>query len=207
LPPVSVAPVPLPEQPPNASPEALDPPPEQALAAVSAHPGPAPRNEGLDLGSWQKKFTGYVSNPAARLPSVSGGSGASPAASPACDDGDVEALRLEWNLFLDSLQKGSESVLATHLQSCEITACNAKGVLDLVSCRKFSCEELIQAADLVGAKLTAFYHKPLRVRFRYDAEKDACTREKSVFTLFQELTGTNEVVRYIITEFGGELIY
>ncbi|WP_238974567.1 hypothetical protein [Pelodictyon luteolum] len=97
--------------------------------------------------------------------------------------------------------------MATHLQLCEITACNAKGVLDLVCCRKFSCEELIGAADLLGEKLTAFYQKPLRVRIRYDAEKDACTREKSVFTLFGELTGTNEVVRYIIKEFGGELIY
>jgi len=39
------------------------------------------------------------------------------------------------------------------------------------------------------------------------AERDACMREKSVFTMFKELSETNEVVRYLIKEFGGELVY
>ena len=38
-------------------------------------------------------------------------------------------------------------------------------------------------------------------------ERDACTREKSVFTMFQELTESNEVVRYLISDFGAELVY
>ena len=42
---------------------------------------------------------------------------------------------------------------------------------------------------------------------RYDAERDACTKEKTVFTTFQELSETNDVVRFLISEFGGELIY
>lgn len=52
-----------------------------------------------------------------------------------------------------------------------------------------------------------FYRLPLKLAIRYDAERDACTREKSIFTMFKELSETNEVVRYLISEFGGELVY
>ncbi|TCD48503.1 DNA polymerase III subunit gamma/tau [Chlorobium sp. N1] len=196
-------PAPVPPPAPSVDPSAAPPPAPSARPSVR----PAPGEGGLDLSSWQKKFTGYVSNPASSLPSVSGGGAAAARDTSAESQGEVQALRLEWNQFVDSLQKGGEPILATHLQSCEITACSAKGILEIVCCRKFSCEELLQEAELLGRKLSEFYGRTLKVRIRYDAEKDACTREKSVFDLFGELARKNEVVRYIVTEFGGELIY
>jgi len=60
---------------------------------------------------------------------------------------------------------------------------------------------------LLKKELSAFYNRPLSPRIRYDADRDACTREKSVFTLFGELSGTNAVVKFLIKEFGSELIY
>lgn len=39
------------------------------------------------------------------------------------------------------------------------------------------------------------------------AERDACTREKSVFTMFKELSETNEIVGCLIQNFGAELVY
>lgn len=196
---------------PPAPPE-LQPP----VAPVAAEPPPAPpvskkapgaRAEGIDLGAWQKKFTGYVSNPASAISPVSGAGATSAPDASGEEESEVQGLRLEWNQFIESVQKGGEPILATHLQSCQIASCSAKGVLEIVSCRKFSCEELLQEAELLGRKLSEFYRRTLKVRIRYDAERDACTREKSVFDLFGELTRKNEVVRYIVTEFGGELIY
>lgn len=80
-------------------------------------------------------------------------------------------------------------------------------MLDISCCRKFSYEELQQDRALLQKELSEFYALPLKLRILYDAHKDACTREKTVFTLFQELSQSNEVIRFLITEFGGELVY
>ncbi|WP_083694496.1 DNA polymerase III subunit gamma/tau [Chlorobium sp. KB01] len=119
----------------------------------------------------------------------------------------LEALRVEWRQFLDHLARKTHNFMATHLQSCELASCTPGGVLEMVCCRKFSYEELLQDRELLQRELSEFYAMPLQLRLRYDAEKDACTREKSVFTLFQELSQTNEVLRFLIREFGGELVY
>ena len=97
--------------------------------------------------------------------------------------------------------------MATHLQSCELVACSPSGVLDIACCRKFSYEELQQERAALQHELSEFYALPLQLRILYDAEKDACTKEKTVFTIFQELSQQNEVIRFLIKEFGGELVY
>ena len=97
--------------------------------------------------------------------------------------------------------------MATHLQSCELVACSPSGVLDIACCRKFSYEELQQERAVLQHELSEFYALPLQLRILYDAEKDACTKEKTVFTIFQELSQQNEVIRFLITAFGGELVY
>jgi len=97
--------------------------------------------------------------------------------------------------------------MATHLQSCELAACTEEGLLDIVCCKKFSYEELLLDIAVLQKEVSEFYALPLKLRILYDAEKDACTKEKSVFTLFQELSENNAVIRFLITEFGGELVY
>jgi DNA polymerase-3 subunit gamma/tau len=120
---------------------------------------------------------------------------------------NIEAMKVEWRQFLDHLAKKTHNFMATHLQSCELTTCTPEGILEIACCRKFSYEELLQDRELLQKELSEFYALSIQLRIRYDAQKDACTKEKSVFTLFQELSQKNEVVRFLITEFGGELVY
>jgi hypothetical protein len=105
------------------------------------------------------------------------------------------------------MSKKSKNFMATHLQSCELAACTPDGLVEIACCRKFSYEELLQDKKLLQKEISEFYEIPLELHISYDAEKDACTKEKNVFTLFQELSQQNEVVRFIIREFGGELVY
>ncbi|MEI6757103.1 MAG: DNA polymerase III subunit gamma/tau [Chlorobium sp.] len=121
--------------------------------------------------------------------------------------GDLASLKVEWYQFLEHLAKKHNNFMATHLQTCELVSCSPAGLLDIACCRKFSYEELLQHRALLQKEVSEFYALPLQLNIRYDAEKDACTREKTVFTLFGELAEKNEVVRFLITQFGGELVY
>ena len=120
---------------------------------------------------------------------------------------DLALLKVEWHQFLEYMAKNTKNLMATHLQSCELVACTPGGVLDIACCRKFSYEELQQERSELQQEISMFYALPLQIRISYDAEKDACTREKTVFTIFQELSQHNEVIRFLVTEFGGELVY
>ncbi|NTV06044.1 MAG: DNA polymerase III subunit gamma/tau [Chlorobiaceae bacterium] len=120
---------------------------------------------------------------------------------------DLATLKVEWHQFLEHVARKTRNFMATHLQSCELVACSPGGVLDIACCRKFSYEELQQERVILQQEISEFYALPLKLRILYDAEKDACTKEKTVFTLFQELSQNNEVVRFLVTGFGGELVY
>ncbi|NMW22089.1 MAG: DNA polymerase III subunit gamma/tau [Chlorobiaceae bacterium] len=120
---------------------------------------------------------------------------------------DLDTLKVEWRQCLDHISRKSQNFMATHLQSCELAACTEEGLLDIVCCKKFSYEELLLDIAVLQKEVSEFYALPLKLRILYDAEKDACTKEKSVFTLFQELSENNAVIRFLITEFGGELVY
>ncbi len=190
--------------------EALAPEPPAPKPAVSRPtPSTAAAEGSLALGSWQKKLSGFAVNSTAKEfrvgvePALQDENGMPSSAISA----DIEVLKLEWRQFLEHISKKSHNFMATHLQSCELVACTPGGVLEIACCRKFSYEELQQDRALLQKEVSEFYALPLQLRIRYDAEKDACTREKTVFTLFQELTQENEVIRYLITEFGGELVY
>ena len=163
----------------------------------------------FDLGSWQKKLSSFASNPASKQHVVSASSDArthdgTGALAPVAD---LATLKVEWHQFLEHVARKTKNFMATHLQSCELVACSPAGVLDIACCRKFSYEELQQERAVLQHEISEFYALPLQLRILYDAEKDACTREKTVFTLFQELSQQNEVIRFLITEFGGELVY
>jgi hypothetical protein len=120
---------------------------------------------------------------------------------------NLASLKVEWHQFLEHLVKKTHNIMATHLQSCELLSCSSSGTVEISCCRKFSYEELLQERGTLQQEISDFYALPLQVTILYDAEKDACTKEKSIFTLFQELSLNNEVIRYLITEFGSELVY
>ncbi|NTV92397.1 MAG: DNA polymerase III subunit gamma/tau [Chlorobiaceae bacterium] len=170
---------------------------------------PAAQTEEIDLAGWQKKFSGFTAGnthamPAKALPSTPPG-GESISARESFPD--IETLKVEWHQFLDSIMKTDQQLLAMHLQSCELVSLSPRGEIVLSCCRKLSWEELRQDAKHLEKALAAFYELPLVLRIVYDAEKDACTKEKTIFTLFQELSQSSEVVRFLIREFGGELLY
>ena len=163
----------------------------------------------IDLGSWKQAFSKFGSNADQHLParnlqrveeSAAGAESGAPVAV-------LEQLRMEWGRFLEHLSAKGLQVLVSHLHASELMACSPSGVVQLGCCRKFSFEELQHDSALLESELSDFYKLPLKLAVRYDAERDACTREKSVFTMFKELSESNEVVRYLITEFGGELVY
>lgn len=175
------------------------PPPEKQ----SATPGD------FDLGSWQKKLSNFASNPASKQFRVHPATEVHSEEASAGFDKIVNlaALKVEWHQFLDHLVRKSHNLMATHLESCELVSCSPSGGLEISCCRKFSFEELLQERATLQQEMSEFYTLPIQLRLHYDAEKDACTREKTVFTLFQELSQNNEVVRFLVTEFGGELVY
>jgi DNA polymerase-3 subunit gamma/tau len=163
----------------------------------------------IDLGSWKHAFSKFGSNADQHLPARAqqrveesgavSGNGAPVAV--------LEQLRMEWGRFIEHLSAKGLQVMVSHLHASELKSCSPSGVVQLSCCRKFSYEELQHDIALLENEIADFYHLPLQIVVRYDAERDACTREKSIFTMFQELSETNEVVRYLITEFGGELVY
>lgn len=163
----------------------------------------------FDLGSWQHAFSRFGSNSDAVVPASSkvlteergaGGNGEPPVAV-------LDELLLEWSRFLDHLTKQGQQVLVSHLHGCELLSCTPKGQVELGCCRKFSFEELLHNSAMLEEELCQFYRLSLKLVVRYDAQRDACTKEKTVFTMFRELSETNEVVRFLIREFGGELVY
>ena len=180
-----------------------------ATASIPSSAKKAATSTELDLGSWQKKFSNFASNPASKQPRL-------PVSTKALPDGvtpalnkvaNLASLKVEWHQFLDHLVRKTHNIIATHLQSCELVSCSPAGALEIACCRKFSYEELLQERGTLQQEISEFYALPLQLTILYDAEKDACTKEKSIFTLFQELSQQNEVIRFLITEFGSELVY
>jgi len=203
-----------PEPQPAASAVPPVPPPPAPPAAATPKPASSERFAAkpagtIDLGSWKQAFSKFGSNAdqrvstkpsASAVTSSSGSTGGVPVAV-------LEQLRMEWGRFLEHLTAKGLQVMVSHLHASDLMACSPDGLVELGCCRKFSYEELHHDADLLAREMADFYKLPLRVNVRYDAARDACTREKSVFTMFQELSESNEVVRYLIKEFGGELVY
>ncbi|MBM3423659.1 MAG: DNA polymerase III subunit gamma/tau [Chlorobi bacterium] len=163
----------------------------------------------MDLGSWQKKLSGFGSgfSPLSSRKAETAGQTIEEPTELLASLPDIGTLKMEWHLFLDSVSRADHSVLSVHLGSCEPVLCTDRGVLTISCCRKFSYEELLPELPALQKSVAAFYRLPLTLRLVYDAEKDACTKEKTVFTLFEELSRKNPVVQFIIREFGGELIY
>ncbi|NTV68033.1 MAG: DNA polymerase III subunit gamma/tau, partial [Chlorobaculum sp.] len=194
-----------------AAPPGLPPVPEPPPAppsgrAASRQSGSQPA-AAIDLGSWKQAFSKFGSNADQHLPArnrsqveESGTDSGAPVAV-------LEQLRMEWGRFLEHLSAKGLQVMVSHLHASELMACSPSGVVQLGCCRKFSFEELQHDSAMIESELAEFYRLPLKLAVRYDAERDACTREKSVFTMFKELSESNEVVRYLISDFGAELAY
>lgn len=179
-------------------------------AAPSAEPQPSKTSrQAIDLGSWQKKLSGFGSgfSPLSSRKAATADQIAEEQPELLASLPDIESLKVEWHQFLESVTRADHSVLSAHLSSCDPVSCSDRGVLTISCCRKFSYEELLMELPALQKSIAAFYKLPLTLRLVYDAEKDACTKEKTVFTLFGELSRKNPVVQFIIREFGGELIY
>lgn len=165
---------------------------------------PLPKSA-LNFSSWQDKLSKFTRNSSLQSHHTASSRGGGAQAE---FEGvaEVQKFRTEWNQFLEELLRKQQNVLVTHLRSCELTSCH-DGVLVMTCSRKFSYEELTRAADQLLQEIDQFYGIPVQLRICYDAEKGASNREQTVFTLFRELAESNDVVKYLVREFGGELVY
>ena len=164
---------------------------------------PAP----VDFSSWQDKFSKFAKSEKRRfVPSVPGISRDRQDVSQPFDGvAEVQKFRVEWKQFLDVLLKKNYKVIVTHLRSCEL-ASFSHGILHMNCSKKFSYEELLHDAGLLSRELEDFYGLPVKLHISYDEEKDT-GKEQTIFTLFRELAESNEVVKFLVREFGGELVY
>ncbi|ASQ90212.1 DNA polymerase III subunit gamma/tau [Prosthecochloris sp. GSB1] len=162
----------------------------------------------LDFSSWRDKFAKFAKSGVSRT--------AAPSRHETVDDAvpvrqfrgvaEVEKFRVEWKQFLDHLLKKNLKVIVTHLRVCELSSFS-DGTLYIGCARRFSYEELLQDISLLAAEFEDFYGIPVKLGIFHDEEKDANTKEQTIFTIFRELSEQNEVVRFIVREFGGELVY
>ncbi|MCW8819038.1 MAG: hypothetical protein OQK61_01830 [Ignavibacteriaceae bacterium] len=162
----------------------------------------------MDFSSWQDKFSKFAKSEKRRhVPAVPGRTEEHSAASTPYEcAAEVQKFRVEWKQFLDDLLKKNHKVIVTHLRFCELVSFS-QGVLYMSCARRFSYEELLHDAGLLARELEAFYSLPIKLHISYDEEKDADTKEQTIFTLFKELSEKNDVVKFLVREFGGELIY
>ncbi|ANT64523.1 MULTISPECIES: DNA polymerase III subunit gamma/tau [Prosthecochloris] len=180
---------------------------EPSVQGVPSPPPPAAMPQ-VDFTAWQKKLSNFTRKQKDRPLEVPAAGAPGTGTPRSVYEGvlEVEKFRTEWKQFLDSLLSKGLRVLVTHLQSCELAGCE-KGTL-VISCgRRFSYEELSADAALLSSEVAEFYGIPVRLSIRYDADRDHSTREQTIFTLYRELSEKNEVVKTIIREFGGELVY
>lgn len=163
----------------------------------------------MDFGAWKKQLSNFGSSAEPRMAvpvkSLREDEVAGDYARPPITE--IGQLRLEWTRFLEHLTRKGFQVLVSHLHSCELIACAPGGVVELGCCRKFSFEELLHNSALLEQEIGEFYTLSVKLQIRYDAARDACTKEKSIFTLFREMSERNEVVRFLVSEFGEELVY
>ena len=185
------------------SPEEKEPSGKPLKHAAPVVP-PAP----VDFSSWQDKFSKFAKSEKrlSMLP-ASGTTKDRPDLSQPFDGvAEVQKFRVEWKQFLDVLLKKNYKIIVTHLRSCEL-ASFSHGILHMNCSKKFSCEELLHDAGLLARELEEFYGLPVKLHISYDEEKDADTKGQTIFSLFRELSEDNEVVKFLIREFGGELVY
>ena len=162
----------------------------------------------VDFSSWQDKFSKFAKSekrhPVPPAPGITANKQDS--LQPFDGVAEVQKFRVEWKQFLDVLLKKNHKIVVTHLRSCEL-ASFSHGVLHMSSAKKFSYEELLHDSGLLVRELEEFYGLPVKLHISYDEEKDADTKEQTIFTLFRELSENNEVVKFLVREFGGELVY
>ncbi len=161
----------------------------------------------VDFSSWQDKFSQFAkSEKRHSVPPVSHTQPGSREGTGTFDGiAEVQKFRMEWAQFLDMLLKKNHKVIVTHLRSCEL-ASFSDGILYMSCSRRFSYEELQHNADMLAAEMREFYNLPLKLQISHDAENDA-GKGQTVFTFFSELAEKNDIVKFLVDEFGGELIY
>ena len=161
----------------------------------------------VDFSSWRDKFSQFAKSekrpPAPPVPPAQ--SGSRDASGTFDGIAEVQKLRMEWVQFLDVLLKKNHKIIVTHLRSCEL-ASFSNGILYMSCPRRFSYEELQHNADMLSAEMREFYNLPLKLHISYDAVSDA-GKGQTVFSLFSELAEKNEIVKFLVNEFGGELVY
>lgn len=176
--------------------------PEHEDARTSAEEGVT-----VNFSSWKDKFSKFAQSEkrSPTLPIAGISQVRQDVSQPFDGVAEVQKFRVEWKQFLDALLKKNHKVIVTHLRFCELSSFS-HGILHMSCSKKFSYEELLHNAGLLARELENFYGFPVKLHISYD-EKNDTGKEQTIFTLFRDLSESNEIVKFLVREFGGELLY
>ncbi len=118
----------------------------------------------------------------------------------------VEDIQARWEEFIEYLEESNQSVLRSHLAFCTILGLEDRH-LQILCKNAFTYETLQEDAPKLTWALSEFFQTQVVVKPVFDKDVAEAHREKSPKELFEELAETNEVVKYLIREFGAELMY
>lgn len=170
----------------------------------------------IDLSKWKEKFSKLVEETPYR-PKVA-------AARPAMQNArtsemleravptthselNAEQVLERWGRFIEELERTGRSRLASHLRMCRIE--HAGGVVLALHCpSRIAFETLLDEMPMLYEAAKAFYGASIAFEVLLDkAAMQARKEERTVEERFKELAEKNELVRYLIEQFGAELSY
>ncbi|ACF12614.1 hypothetical protein Ctha_0143 [Chloroherpeton thalassium ATCC 35110] len=118
----------------------------------------------------------------------------------------IEEISRRWENFLLSLEEKGNGLLASNLKVCEIKALKGRE-LTLLCSKEFAFEMLSGELARLSEAMQNFFQTPIYANLTIDKELVKATTEKSPYELFQELAKKNKLIKYLVDEFGAELIY
>jgi len=116
-----------------------------------------------------------------------------------------EGIQSRWEEFLTFLDEKNQAILHSHLNFCDLKDFK-ENELHFVCQRELTFETLSEDAKALSKELSDFFQAGIVAIPIFDEAVVEANREKSPKELFEELAKTNELVKYLIDEFGAELM-
>lgn len=114
-------------------------------------------------------------------------------------------IQSQWDEFLTFLDEKNQAILHSHLNFCDLKDFK-ENELHFVCQRELTFETLSEDAKALSKELSDFFQAGIVAIPIFDEAVVEANREKSPKELFEELAKTNELVKYLIDEFGAELM-
>jgi len=186
--------------------------------AATTEPVASPDVLTIDFGAWKEKFSKFIEEssyqPKLPMQKALPENASEPAelsatelpAAPHEITLSFEAISHKWDDFLQNLEKQGKGLLCSNMKVCELKGLKGHELMLLCS-KQFAFEMLTSEPERASEALSLFFQTPIYANFSIDRELVKATTEKSPYELFQELAEKNKLIKYLVDEFGAELIY